>query len=954
MVNVTRPRFHAGRVAAVAAATLASGILAPLHAGPPPQTPANVGAPTSLVMRSAGSFDGDLRDIPAAQRLADRPAEPRQPSPGVDKVFQGLNPAQWHARTPLNVVGDVGLNSYVQAINSAFGFFRKTDGGLQTGLTFDSFMANGHFGNACDVSNQGDPSVLYDTFEDRWVIADVAYQFDGSNNIASSPGTALCIAVSKANDSGWAYYSLNFAGGFGDAPRLGIWPDGIYLSVNMRDYGAAHGFQNVRVYALNKMQMYTATPGVQVVTFDAPSGEINWLPSNAKLLTGAPPPGSPNYFTSVGASTNIVRVWKFLADWAHPLASTLTGPFDVTTATSWTALSPSTQAPSPSVSIETGSPQLMPQNQYSNVFGVESLWNVQTVGATATQSGIRYYQLAVTGGTVATNALQAFTYSPDASLWRFMPSIAVNSRTDVAIAYATSSGTAPPNLTFAGRIVTDPVNSITIPEWGGILTSPLAPAADGWGRHSATTIAPDGCTFWHTNIGTEFSSSALRTWIFSFAYPNCALATRNATLSGAITDSLGPALGSVPQAVSLGSRTASGVTGQAANKYTLGPLYPGRYPTLTVRARGYVPLALTDVVVGQGANTRDITLTRAPLSGCFVDTSQNDFVLGAADNVDFSSSPGDLKLVNSGGFATNGTFVSSVKDANPWATVFAHWDTITFNASVPAGTTLQFQVAPAWSDPNGSLSFVGPDGTSSTYFDNGASLPRFDQSDFLKYKAFFTSDGSATPTVHDVTVCYVNSTPPVITTQPGNRTISSGTSTTLTVAASGTPFFNYRWFVGQTGDTAHPMADSSNAPYTTPAITQTTSYWVRVSTAAGSVDSQAATVTVVPYAVFTDDPLTAGATTVKAVHVTELRTRIDQQRTRFGLTAFAWTDPALTGSTPIKAIHITELRTALMQAYAVVGMTAVSFTDPSLGPGTALKRVHIQELRDAVTALEAR
>ena len=44
---------------------------------------------------------------------------------------------------------------------------------------------------------------------------------------------------------------------------------------------------------------------------------------------------------------------------------------------------------------------------------------------------------------------------------------------------------------------------------------------------------------------------------------------------------------------------------------------------------------------------------------------------------------------------------------------------------------------------------------------------------------------------------------------------------------------------------------------------------------------------------FTDDPLQPRVTPVKAVHFTELRTRIDALREAAGLTRFSWTDPIL-------------------------------------------------------------
>jgi subtilisin family serine protease len=108
-----------------------------------------------------------------------------------------------------------------------------------------------------------------------------------------------------------------------------------------------------------------------------------------------------------------------------------------------------------------------------------------------------------------------------------------------------------------------------------------------------------------------------------------------------------------------------------------------------------------------------------------------------------------------------------------------------------------------------------------------------------------------------------------------------------------------------------------------------------------------------PTGTFTDDPLTAGATPIKAVHFTELRSRIDALRVRFGLAAFPWTDASLGFGSTAKAVHLTELRTALQQAYVVAGQAAPTFTDPTIVPGsTFIKVAHITELRDAVLALE--
>ena len=100
---------------------------------------------------------------------------------------------------------------------------------------------------------------------------------------------------------------------------------------------------------------------------------------------------------------------------------------------------------------------------------------------------------------------------------------------------------------------------------------------------------------------------------------------------------------------------------------------------------------------------------------------------------------------------------------------------------------------------------------------------------------------------------------------------------------------------------------------------------------------------------FTDDPLIAGSTTVKASHVSELRQAVNAMRATAGLGATSFTDPVLTASVPPKALHIQELRTALSQARSTLGLSVIAFTDPSFTPGTTpLKAVHFQELRAGV------
>ena len=78
-------------------------------------------------------------------------------------------------------------------------------------------------------------------------------------------------------------------------------------------------------------------------------------------------------------------------------------------------------------------------------------------------------------------------------------------------------------------------------------------------------------------------------------------------------------------------------------------------------------------------------------------------------------------------------------------------------------------------------------------------------------------------------------------TQPTSQTIASGQTATLSVGASGEGL-SYQWYVGASGTTSGPVNGATTSVFTTPALTSTTSYWVRVSNPAGAVDSNTATV----------------------------------------------------------------------------------------------------------------
>lgn len=84
---------------------------------------------------------------------------------------------------------------------------------------------------------------------------------------------------------------------------------------------------------------------------------------------------------------------------------------------------------------------------------------------------------------------------------------------------------------------------------------------------------------------------------------------------------------------------------------------------------------------------------------------------------------------------------------------------------------------------------------------------------------------------------------PQISAHPQSVSRLPGQTATLSVSATGTSLA-YQWYEGAKGTTTNPVSGATQPTYTTPALTSTRQYWVRVSNSCGHQDSNAATVSV--------------------------------------------------------------------------------------------------------------
>ena len=431
------------------------------------------------------------------------------------------------AGSPPDPNGDVGPNNYVEAVNTSVGMFSKT-GTQQAAFTFNSLWATAGSGTPCDTKNNGDPTVVYDPMADRWFVADFAFAFSGFNPVGPF---YECIAVSKTSDpvsGGWWLYAIRTDDAahpwLPDYPKMGIWPDGLYMSANMFDCTSGCTYKEVRVWAFNRTVMEAGQP-LQGVLFDTSATYFSMLPGN--LRGAAPPAGTPNYFTSEDQFAYTFDVFKFHVDWVTPSSSTFTGPISV----SQTSYANPCSAPQPATATKLDSlgDRVMMQAQYRNISGTESLWVSHTAGCGPT--GVQWAQINVTGGTIAATPVQQqiWTNVNSDGVYRWMPSLAVDRLGDMAVGYSASSATVYPSIRDAGRLTTDPANTLAQGE-GTIVAGTGSQAFNcgggpctRWGDYTAMTVDPiDDCTFWYVNeYYTTTGSNDWQTRIASFKYPNC-------------------------------------------------------------------------------------------------------------------------------------------------------------------------------------------------------------------------------------------------------------------------------------------------------------------------------------------------------------------------------------------------------------------------------------------------
>jgi hypothetical protein len=450
--------------------------------------------------------------------------------------------------TPPDPVGAVGPDNFVEMDNVSFAVYDK-QGNLLSGPTLTGDLWQSFAIPDC-TDPSGDPVVLYDRSAGRWLLS----QF--TTRGLSNPSLPFynCVAISEDGDPTGAYFRYAFVTTedgkffFPDYPKYGTF--GTSYLLTSRDFGPTTEY-GISVYALEKEKMLDGDPNARMVHFFLDSAVVPIYQIGDGLLPAdvdggedpgdtapAPVVGTMDQGAQYGAPFDALNIYELSVLWAdQPIASLElaaqlpVAEFDSTFPCTDTITPPPTSQtrsciPQPGTTrkIDVLSYRQRPTFRlaYRNFGSYETMVTNQSVQARPRIAGVRWYEIRRINGQYL--LYQQGTYSPDDGVNRWMGSIAMDRRGNIAVGYSVGNSTVFPGIRYAGRLKGDPLGQMTLGE-ASIIEGSGSQLSRGsrWGDYTAMTVDPaDDCTFWYVN--EYYKATSVNLWstrIGTFKLPGC-------------------------------------------------------------------------------------------------------------------------------------------------------------------------------------------------------------------------------------------------------------------------------------------------------------------------------------------------------------------------------------------------------------------------------------------------
>lgn len=440
--------------------------------------------------------------------------------------------------------GAVGINDYVQIINSEFQIYSKVDGStVQAATPINSLWVG--FGGPCENQDDGDPTIAFDKAFGVWVIQ----QFTD----VAGPPYYDCVAVSTTADPTGSYYRYSFSfPTFPDYPKLGVWPSvfvpnaplGAYtftanmFSCSPRDC-ATPQYLGPIIGAFNRYALLFNAPTELNFFQEIPCQSCTYYPlmlpvdMDGYVYSAQPPSNEPAFFMTWdpgGTSLDIATITPCFPD-----CSTVQPPtafVSVPAFTPYYAVAPQgslcdssggarcdiPEASGDGTELDSLSDRSMYRLAYRNFGTHESVVFDHTVAGANNVAAVRWYEIQNPTGTPVVT--QVGTFSPDLN-YRWMGSTAMDQAGNQAVGYSLSCPTCSPSIVITGRTPNDPAGTLET-ETNVVSGSSQVGGLNRWGDYSVMQVDPvDDCTFWYTQEYINSASGTSSTRVTNFNFPGC-------------------------------------------------------------------------------------------------------------------------------------------------------------------------------------------------------------------------------------------------------------------------------------------------------------------------------------------------------------------------------------------------------------------------------------------------
>jgi hypothetical protein len=470
--------------------------------------------------------------VSAAGAAIEQRAEGNRDSARMVESFDGLGanfvgPAgDMKARSPSDNSLAIGPDHIVQIVNSRMAIYTKkgkkfdTTGKVIYGPVVTNAIFAG-FGGQCEHRSSGDAVVRYDQLAGRWLFVLPIFQRPPDN--PKGP-YSMCYAVSQGADPQGPYYRYEFKRElFPDYPRPAIWTDGYYIPTSTGDTV----IQKHACVADRARMLAGLTATEQCVIVDG-AGFLNNADIDGQQL---PPAGAPNILMAAGGSQlrnrfadDGIYAYQMHVDWNDPTKTTLSAPVKIAVAPYHYLcdgqLTKCVPQPGTSTRLDAQGDKLMQRLVYRRIGKQESIVGLHSIDTQAGTGGVRWYEYRLNHQR-APVLYQQGTFASSGA-YRWMGSIAMNSRGDIGMGYSYAAVNGFVGQRFTGRLRKDPKGQMTLKE--NILAAGEAAQTTTlrWEDYTTTAVDPsDDCTLWYVGDYLKANAISYSTRIGAFRIGKC-------------------------------------------------------------------------------------------------------------------------------------------------------------------------------------------------------------------------------------------------------------------------------------------------------------------------------------------------------------------------------------------------------------------------------------------------